>query len=145
MGIPTEQLKNLFDYLDKEMTFQGAASTVSGAAGAWILHDAMPSELQMHQGGNGIWALRAAAFLLLTAAAGFLFERGQLSRLYGNLARKIALDEPIEASDLQTVVRSGSDGKVLRQWWQYYAARGCLLIGAVLYVLISSRILTLLQ
>jgi hypothetical protein len=126
------------------MTFQGTASTVSGAAGAWILHEVViPSESQVHAVGNGIWILRLAAFLLLLAAGLFLFERGQLSRLYGNLARKTALDDSIDSSELDLIVRSVSNKRVITEWWEYYTARGCLFSGAFLYILISSRISTL--
>ena len=135
MRIEEARLKAVFDYLDKEMSFQGAACALSGAAGAWILKEIVFSTGHEEVVLAARYSLPAAALLLLVACALFLFERGHLARVYGGFARELAMHGGVEDKGLDLIVREVRDGQVLRFWWLYYAARLCLLLaGAILVI-----------
>ena len=140
MLIEGHRLQAVFDYLDKEMNFQAAASTVSGAAGAWILKEVIfaPNLEQLRLAGR--WSLPAVVLLLLVACALFLLERGHLARIYGEFARAVAKHGGIEEKELDLIVRKVSDGHTLRFWWLYYAARLCLLLAAAISVVDMIRL-----
>src|ERR1017187_3664440 len=135
MRIEEARLKAVFDYLDKEMSFQGAACALSGAAGAWILKEIVFSTGHEEVVLAARYSLPAAALLLLVACALFLFERGHLARVYGGFARGLAKHGGVEDKGLDLIVREVRDGQVLRFWRLYYAARLCLLLaGAILVI-----------
>ena len=135
MRIEEARLKAVFDYLDKEMSFQGAACALSGAAGAWILKEIVFSTGHEEVVLVARYSLPAAALLLLVACALFLFERGHLARVYGGFARELAKHGGVEDKGLDLIVREVRDGQVLRFWRLYYAARLCLLLaGAILVI-----------
>lgn len=138
MDIDESKMKYVFSYLEKEMAFQGAASTLSLAAGAWLLKE-IAFQGEKSASAHSITAVWVAAGLLLIAGALFLFQRGQLSRSYGVIARDLVLGIPPAESALQSMVRRVSDPSVVRIWWLYYAARTCLLLaGLVLLIAMSS-------
>ena len=129
------EIKPIFSYLGKEMSFQGAAATLSFAGTAWILKEiAFSTEAGNNIGIRGLVLIRIAALFLFAAGAFFFFQRGQISRWNGNLAKDVALGLRIDKSELDATVRKISDPEIWREWWQYYVARICLLLGGALVI-----------
>jgi hypothetical protein len=135
MTVKEPELKPMFSYLGKEMSFQGAAATLSFAGAAWILKEiAFSTEVGNNIGIRGLVLIRIAALFLFAAGAFFFFQRGQISRWNGNLAKNIALGIEIDKSVLDTTVRKISDPEIWQEWWQYYVGRICLLLGGALVI-----------
>jgi hypothetical protein len=146
-NIASDNLSPFFDYLDKEMSFQGAFAAVCGAATAWIagtLLFAEPSKYPevlklslpvIHLTGRA--AARLAAGSFGAAAVLGLTHRGQLARHYGELARHAALNQHVSEEALVLLVRQFGSLRVMRAQWQYYLARGFLVVGLSLLALLG--------
>jgi hypothetical protein len=144
---PPDNLRPFFDYLDKEMSFQGAFAAVCGAATAWIASTLLfaepgkyPEVLKLSLpifGLTGRTVAKLAAGSFGAAAPFALTHRGQLARNYGELARDAALSQHVSEDVLLLLVRRLKDRRVVRAQWQYYLARGFLVVGLSLLALLG--------
>lgn len=140
-----DSLKSIFEYLDKEIAFQGAFSALSGAATAWLAGTLLFAEPAKQPavlrgtviGLSGLVVAKLAVGSFGLAALLALLHRGQLARKYGELARKAAQNENIPRDDVRLLIRRAQDLKVVVSQWEYYAARCFLYLGVFLLALLS--------
>jgi hypothetical protein len=117
----------VFAFLEHESRFQAAAAAITGAAAAWWLK----ALLAPPRDGNPLphpIASKIAAGLLAVASFSFFVDQGRVAGKYGELARHVALREPVPNDLTSTLVRNVWEPSAVVTWLPYYTARGILVV-----------------
>ena len=124
--IPVGKLDSTFAYLDKQLTFNSAAATVSGGLAAWALQQILP----FAQSG----LVKGAVAALVIAPVLFFLHTTVLTGRYGALARAAALNSELSEEQLDHLMAIKLDARGWLMRAPFLGAALCLMFAATIYV-----------